>query len=136
MTSPSSTPPIPAFRRRRRAFAWLAVAVVLLVAVAKCAHSMLDWVVGDDYLTQVAQGDGWVAFVRRVDYRLIADSDSSVWLARSTEDRSTWHRLADAADSVELTWTGPRHLRIWMSHRWPGADLVTQVEDVTIEWAF
>ena len=125
----------PASSRRWRVLAWLAIPVVLLAVLATYASTILDWVVGDDYVTHVAEGDGWVAFVRVVDYRFIPDRDSSVFLARSPDDRSTWHHLGPADGVQVIKWTGPRQLRISTPGRAPGADRLTQVEDVTIDWA-
>lgn len=83
----------------------------------------------------IANGDGWVAFLRRVDYAFPADADTSLWLGRSLADRSTWHRLAptDTVREVTLVWRGPRQLEIRGADP-ARTDLVRAVEDVVVDW--
>lgn len=84
----------------------------------------------------VARGPEWIAFVRRVDYAFPADADTSVYLARSLEDRSTWHRLAPVDGvrrEIVFTWLAPRHLRV-ESPDLPVEGLVKAIDGVTIEW--
>lgn len=111
--------------------------VVLLLLVLVPLIALIVWWMANTTETVFAEveGEGWTAFVRRVDYAFPADSDASIWLARSRHDRSTWHRLAPThtAWDVAMEWTSPRHLRI--DYRGTiAADFVRAVDDVVIEW--
>jgi len=83
----------------------------------------------------IAEGDGWVAFQRRVDYAFPADADTSAWLARSLDQQNTWVRLAptDTVRDATFEWVGPRHLRVRTSAV-PTAEFVRDIEGIRIEW--
>src|SRR5687767_2926973 len=52
-----------------------------------------EWI-ADERHEHVTQGQDWTAFVRRIDYRWIADTDTSIYLARSLGEAKSWVRLA------------------------------------------
>jgi hypothetical protein len=84
-------------------------------------------------LCHVTAGEGWVAFERRLDWFLPADTDTVVYLARSLEDRSSWRRLmpTDPGPVLSMEWKDARRLQIKMLS---GASHLDRVDDVTIEW--
>jgi hypothetical protein len=132
-TAPSSPDPRAVQRRRARrgCLAWLLTALL-----APPAALVLLWEWGTTTtVAPIATGDGWVAFVRRVDYAFPADADTSLWLGRDLADRATWHRLAptDSVRDVRLTWIAPRVLEVRGADP-SRTDLVRRVGDVAIEW--
>jgi hypothetical protein len=115
----------------------LLVLAVLLLPVAILLAAVFAWWWSNTTETfgPLAAGGGWIAFEQQVDHAWPLGDDRCVWLGRSVEDRSTWHRLAptDAVRVQRFTWITPQHLRI-VASRQPDPDWATQVEDITIEW--
>jgi hypothetical protein len=116
-------------RRGRRGCLVAAVTTAVLVGLLYAAYR---WYVRES-VGPVAQGEGWVAFLRTVDVGI--DRDTYVYLARSVRDRSSRVRLApiDTVVAARFEWVGPKHLRIAAWPRPPRRGK-TRVEDVTIEW--
>jgi len=121
-----------------RVIRWTALSVAALLAARGAFAVLLDiaeWGIADEELRYVAQGTGWTAFERCIDYRFIADRDTTLYLARSADDKSTWFRIAptDTTLSGPMVWVTPQHLRVPASYR---DGCLRSLDNVVIEWAF
>lgn len=116
-------------RGRRGCMVALLLAAALLAGLLYVAFRMLV----QQRFGPIAQGEGWVAFIRTVEVGI--DRDTYVYLGRSVDDEDTWHLLAptDTVATARFEWVTAKHLRI---AAWPGPPRrgQEQVEDIRIEW--
>lgn len=125
-----------ATRRPRSVLRWAGFALLVLLAVRGIAALFVDAVAAcmTDELRYVTVNGTWTAFERCVDYNFIPDSDTSLYLARSVEDRATWVRLAPTDTHLmgPMEWKGSNCLCIPAAFR---DGCRTRVDDVVIEWS-
>lgn len=123
-------------KKTSRVVRWAGWTIVVLLVVRGAfavALDVLRWGVAEEELRYVAEGSGWTAFERCIDYNFIADRDTVLYLARSIHDESTWFRIAptDTHLGGAMVWVTPRHLRIPAAYR---DGCLRGLDDVVIEW--
>ena len=120
---------------RVRILRWVGFAILLLFAFRGAAALLMDALAAciTDVNRYVAPGVSWTAFERCIDYNVVADRDTTLYLARDVEDKSTWIRMAPTDTHLlgPMEWRGPNQL--WIPAQFRDGCL-KRVDDVVIEW--
>jgi hypothetical protein len=120
-----------------RVFRWVAMTLLVLLVLRGAfalALDVLRWGVANVELRFVVRGVEWTAFERCIDYTVIADRDTALYLARSIDDEGSWYRLAPTDTHLmgPMVWVTPTHLRIPTTYR---AGCLRSLDNIVIEWA-
>ena len=114
---------------------WVGLAALVLLAFRGLRASIVDVLDAgiDDVVRHPRTSRGWTAFSREIHYNWIADVDKYLYLARSTEDRSTWIQIApgETWSCGEMVWVAPNVLRVPAAFK---DGCLTRVDDIVIEW--
>lgn len=126
-----------AMAKALRVLRWVAMALLLLLAARGAWALALDalrWGMATDEIRHVAPGVSWTAFERCIDYNLIADRDTVLYLARAIHDEATWYRIAPTDTHLDgpMIWVTPTRLRIPAAYR---DGCLRGLDDVVIEWS-
>jgi hypothetical protein len=113
------------------------MALLLLLAARGAWALALDALrcaVSEEEIREVAPGGSWTAFERCIDYHLISDRDTVLYLARDIGDEATWYRVAPTDTHLHgpMVWMTPTHLRIPAAYR---DGCLRSLDDVVIEWS-
>ncbi len=120
-----------------RVLRWAGRIILIILCVRGTLAAGMDilrWGISNDHLRHIATGARWTAFELCIDYTIIADRDTVLYMARSIDDRSTWFRIAptDTRLTGSIEWVTPQHLRIPALYR---DGCLRGLDDVVIEWA-